>query len=168
MPSREELASALAECLREVGSLLEHAHMVALQQQDALIKNDAEALTASCAAQEEVVRMITQTDQRAAALADQIAEDAGLGEADVTPEAIAEAAGVPYSVVILRELTRIPDLAQRVREANEINSHLLRNGLEIIASCLRIVAGESEPSTYSKDASKPSAPGSAISLNSLA
>ncbi len=38
------MGSALLECLKEVAALLEHAHAVALKQQDALVKNDAEGV----------------------------------------------------------------------------------------------------------------------------
>lgn len=152
MPAHDELASALLECLRDVSSLLEHALTVAYQQQNALTRSDAEEITLACISQEDILRRIAQADERAASVAAKIAEAAGLGAAAST-EAIAEAAGAPYTSHINRELDRVSALARSVRDAHDINSHLLRNGLEIITSCLRIVVREPEPVVYSKTAS---------------
>lgn len=166
MPDREELGSALLDCLREVSELLEYAHRTAMLQQDALTRSDAEAIAICCISQDDILRRIGQTDQRAAALAARIAEEAGLDPESANTEDIARAAGDPYAGMIVYELTRIPDIAQRVRDANEVNSQLLKNGLDIITSCLRMAACESEPTTYSKDACMAGSRGTILSLDS--
>lgn len=167
MSSREELGNALLECLRDVASLLEHAHAVALQEQDALVANDAEAIALSCASQDEVLRRVVEADQRAAAVAEQLAEAAGLDLDSGDHVAIAEAAALPCADLIAGELARISDAAQKVQDANKANAALLENGLDIVTSCLRAVACEADPVTYSKDASHSTVDGSILSLDSI-
>ena len=153
MPAPEELSGALIECLRDVSALLEHGHSVALRQRDALTQSDAEAIAMTCASQDEILRRIAQADERAAAIAAGIAEASGLDADEADTESITQAAGAPHAQQITRELAHISELARRVRDANEINSRLLHNGLDVITSCLRIVASEPEPTVYSKGAS---------------
>lgn len=153
MPAMEELAGALLDCLRDVSALLEHGNSVALRQRDALTQSDAEAIAITCASQEEVLRRLAQADERAAAVAARIAEANGLDPATTDTESITQAAGEPYASQMSRELAHISQLAGTVRDANQVNSMLLRNGLEVITSCLRIVASEPEPTVYSKCAS---------------
>jgi flagellar biosynthesis/type III secretory pathway chaperone len=166
MPAMEELAGALLECLRDVSSLLEHGASVAMRQRDALTQSDAEAIAVACASQEEVLRRLAQADERAAAIAARLAEAGGLDAATADTESIIQAAGDPYASLMARELTHISELARRVRDANEVNSMLLRNGLEIITSCLRIVASEPEPTVYSKGASFAGSGTGVLSLDS--
>jgi hypothetical protein len=165
MPAHEDLSGALLECLRDVSSLLEHAQSTAARQQEALVNNDAEAVAITSASQEDVLRRIAQADERAAAVAAGIAEQTGLDIETADVEAIAEAAGGPYAVLIERELARIRELARRVRDANELNSKLIANGLDVITSCLRIVAREPEPTVYSASASRAGSENWALSLD---
>lgn len=165
MPSRDELGNSLLECLREVSMLLGHGHTVALEQQDALVKSDAEAITLSYRAQEEVLRRIGESDQRAAAIAAQLAEHAGLDPETTSSESIANYAGFPYTNLIRQELDTISSLAQKVQHANEINHKLLQNGLEIIACCFRTVASDTQPSAYGSDANLPSMQTRTLSLD---
>lgn len=153
MMSREELGRALTECLKDVAAMLEHAHRVALKQQEALVSNDAEGIALTARAQEEVLRRIGESDERAAAVASELAEAAGLNVDSTDSHAIAEAAGFPYTSLIEQEMNKIAGLAARVEHENEVNSTLLKNGLDIIACCLRTVASEPGPAPYSKDAS---------------
>ncbi|MCL5105763.1 MAG: flagellar protein FlgN [Armatimonadetes bacterium] len=153
MSSREDLGKALLECLKEVASLLEHANAVALKQQEALVKNDAEGIVLASKAQEEVLRRIGESDQRAAAVAVKLAEAAGLDAASTDSHAVAQAAGFPYTSLIEHELNKISGIAGRVERENEINATLLKNGLDIIACCLRTLASDTGPTAYSKDAS---------------
>ena len=166
MSAHEELAGALLECLRDISSLLDHAHSTAARQQEALVNSDTEAVAITSASQEDVLRRIAQADERAAAVAAGIAEQAGLDIETADAKAIAEAAGGPYAVLIERELARIPELARRVRDANELNSKLIANGLDVITSCLRIVACEPEPTVYSAGASYTGSENWALSLDS--
>ncbi len=166
MATHEELGSALIECLKDVSSLLEHAVATAILQKDALVKNDAATVASTNASQEEVMRRVSQADQRAAAVAAKIAEEAGLDSATADADAVAKAAGHPYTALIKHELARIPELAQRVRDNNEINSRLIANGLGVITSCLRLVAREPEPMVYSAHASYTQSNTWALSLNS--
>ena len=166
MASRKELGNALVECLVDVTSLLEHAHKVALEEQDALVANDAEAIASSCAAQEEVLQRIGQADQRAASVAEQLVDLAGLDPENADDTTIAQAAGPAYAGLISLELVRVSQTSERVRDANEINAKLLENGLDIIATCLRTVANETQPITYSEDAGYSQRLGSVLSLDS--
>ena len=168
MLSRNELGNALLECLKEVSSLLECAHSVALKQQNALVESNAENIALTCAAQEEVLRRISEADQRAAAIATQLAEMDGLDSETADTEAVAQAAGFPYSNMIRQEMSRIPHLSKKVQDANEINRTLLDNGLDIIACCLRTVANDPGPSAYSKDANFIESQVSTLSLDSRA
>ena len=168
MPSREELGNALVECLMDVTSLLEHAHKVALEEQDALVTSDAEAIALSCVAQESVLRRINEADQRAASVAEQLAQLAGVDPENIDDHAIARAAGFPYTDMISNELTRISQAAEKVHDANQTNVQLLRNGLDIVTTCLRTVASESQPITYSEDGGPSKRPGWVLSLDSRA
>src|SRR5690242_16529602 len=113
MSSRNDLGNALLECLKEVSSLLNCAHSAALKQQKALVDNDAENITLSCAAQEEVLRRVSEADQRAAAIATQLAELDGLDSDTADTDAIAQAAGFPYSDLIRQEMGRIPHISMK-------------------------------------------------------
>lgn len=168
MRNRNEIASSLVECLKEVRALLSHAHSVALNQQEALVKNDAEAITATYKAHEEVLRRIGEADQRAASLATEMAnadnidlETAGAGK-------IVEIAGELYGPQIEHELERIATLAKQVKSANEVNRMLLENGLDIIACCLRTVAQDNGPTGYSQNASVKNAEPCILSLDKRA
>jgi len=143
---------SLLDCLKEVSSLLEGAYKVSLKEQDALVKNDAEQLTLSCRAQEEILRRICEVDQRATAVTHQLAEETGLDLAEANADAVAEAAGFPYTNLIKHETKLISETAERVQEANQINAQLLRNGLDIIACCLRTLATDMGPGVYSRNA----------------
>lgn len=166
MPARKDLSEALIDCLKDVESSLEHALTVAFQQQDALTRSDAEAITLASVSQEDILRKVVQADERAAAVAGKIAEENGLDAATTDTQAIAQAAGSPYETLIARELARVSELAQKVRDANEINSRLLRNGLEVITSCLRIVVREPEPVVYARNASFGGAGNGVLALDS--
>lgn len=150
---RSELGSALLGCLKEVYSLLERAYNIAQDEQDALVKSDAERITLSYKAQGEVLRRITEADQRAAAIATQLAEAAGFGDDSNDMDAIVEAAGYPYSQLIRDQIALVTKHAKKVQQANEVNAHLLQNGIEIITSCLRTLVSEPQPAAYSRDAS---------------
>jgi hypothetical protein len=166
MPAHEQLGGALLECLQDVSSLLELAHSTAARQKLALADSDAETISATSASQEEVLRRIVQADERAAALAARIADQAGLDIETANPRDIAQAAGAPYAALIEHELGRMPELAERVRDANEVNSKLIANGLDVIASCLRIVAREPEPTVYCRSAGLAGSHNWALSLDS--
>ena len=145
MSIRENAGRSLLECLREVSSLLDHARSVALKQQEALVKNDAEMIVLTARAQEEVLRRIGDSDQRAAALGVELAESAGLDPETADTDALADAAGHPYSELIRLEMARIMELAEQVHSENQVCATLLNNGLDIIACCLRTLA--SDPGT---------------------
>ena len=146
----ESLGSSLVDCLKGVSSLLESAHAVGLKEQDALVKNDAEAITITCRAQEEVLRRIMDADQRAAAITSKLAESVGISLDSADVNTIAEAAGFPYSELIKAETQNISNIAEKVHEVNEINSRLLQNGLEIITCCLRTLAADNGSGAYSR------------------
>jgi len=152
MPSRQQLGEVLLGCLDEVAALLRHAHSVAVEEQNALVANDAEALVRTCKAQEEVLYRISEADQRAADAATQLAELAGMDPENAEAAAIAEAAGAPYNDLIGEQMALIPVLADKVRQANEINHRLLENGLDIVACCLRTLANDPGPNAYSQKA----------------
>lgn len=152
MASSKEMGKALHECLKEVASLLDHAHNVAQKQQNALVKNDAEDIALSSRAQEEVLRRIGESDQRAAKLAADLAKTAGLEDENVDSESVARAAGYPYTMLIMQEMEHISALAETVARENEICSTLLGNGLDIIATCLITLASDPGPSAYGRSA----------------
>ena len=166
MSSREELGNALLGCLQDVASLLEHAHTVAIEEQEALIANDAEAIAACCTSQDEVLRRIMEADQRAAAVAEQLADAAGLDTESGDSLGVAAATGLECADSIAMELARISDAAQRVQDTSKANAALLENGLDVVTSCLRAVACDTEPITYSKDASHSTVVGSVLTLDS--
>lgn len=161
MSERAESAKALLECLRDVSSLLDQAQDAAVRQQEALVQGDADVIATTCVAQDDIMRRVAQTDERAASVAAKIAEQAGLDSATAGAEAIAKATGDPYTTMIEREMGRISELSRTVQETNEVNSRLLRNGLEVISSCLRIIVREPEPVVYSQKASL-AGPGSGV------
>jgi hypothetical protein len=150
--SSREYGEALVGCLKEVSSLLTHAHGVSLKQRDALVAKDAEGITVTCAAHDEILRRIGEADQRAADVASELAKSAGLDPENADKDELANAAGYPYSGLIKSEMESISSLAEKVHKANEINQHLISNGLDIITCCLRTIADDPGPSSYSKDA----------------
>ena len=152
MPSRTDLGKLLHECLQDIASLLEQGRVAAVEQQRALVANDAEALARTCTAQEEIVRRIADCDQAAADAAAQLSELAGLDPETVDADSVAEAAGPQHAGAITSEIERIGALARALQNEHEINRHLLENGLEIIACCLRTLAADSGPNSYSQDA----------------
>lgn len=152
MSTCKELGEALAGCLKEVSSLLAHAHTITLKQREALVASDPEGISVTTRAHEEILRRIAEADQRAAALAVDLAVNAGLDQNNTDPHALASAAGLPYSLTIETEMEEISSLAEKMRRANEINRKLLSNGLEIITGSIRSIANEPGPSSYSKDA----------------
>ncbi len=166
MSSQQELGIALLGCLRDVASLLEHAQIVAREEQDALVANDTVAVAACCASQDEVLRRIMEADQRAAAVAEQLAEAAGLDGESGDSLAVAEAVGLDCSDSIATELARISDAAQKVQQTHAANAALLENGLDVVTSCLRAVARDSKPITYSNDANHSEVGGSVLALDS--
>jgi hypothetical protein len=167
-PTKSQLGRALLECLEDVESLVRHAHSVALQQQKALVDNDAEAIALSTYAQDEVMRRILESDQRAAAVASSLASSAGLNPTEANTEELAEAAGFPYDTAIRETVRRVAELSARVQETNEQNRLLLKNGLDIIACCLRTIASEGSPGAYKRDAALAPTDPSALSLDSKA
>ncbi len=106
------------------------------------MKNDAEAIVLTARAQEEVLRRISESDQRAAGLATELAEAAGLDGETASAAAIAEAAGYPFTKTYSAGNGRISDLSETVRQENSVCSSLLKNGLDIIANCLRTIASD--------------------------
>lgn len=168
MPTREELGNALLDCLRDVSALLDHAHAVAVEEREALVRNDAEAIASSCVAQEEVMRRIAEADQRAAAVAERLAEDAGLDPDTADHDAIADAAGPTLASRIRQELFGISLAAEEISRVNEANSRLLSNGLEIIATCLRTVAPDESPVVYANDAQLQQRGGTTLGLDMAA
>lgn len=166
MTARTELADALVECLAEVTSSLETALAVSLQQRDALVDNDTDAVATASVSQQDILRKIAQADERAAAVATMIAEETGLDAAKADTSEIAKATGPVHEARISREINRTSDLARKLRDANETNAHLLRNGLEVIASCLKIIVRRPEPVVYSRSASLGASGGGILALDS--
>ncbi|MEN6355593.1 MAG: flagellar export chaperone FlgN [Armatimonadota bacterium] len=152
MSTCKELGEALAGCLKEVSSLLAHAHTITLKQRDALVASDPEGISVTCKAHEEILRRVAEADQRAAALAVDLAIAADMDPNNTDPHSLASAAGLPYSLAIEAEMKEISSLAEKMRRANEINRKLLSNGLEIITGSMRAIANDPGPSSYSKDA----------------
>ena len=165
MSTQENTGRSLLECLKEVSSLLDHARSVALKQQEALVKNDAEMIVLTARAQEEVLRRIGESDQRAAALGAELAESAGLDPQTTDIDALAAAAGHPYSGLIQLEMGRIVELAEQVRGENQVCATLLSNGLDIIVCCLRTLASDPGPNSYGRDASLPEPQSVVLSLD---
>lgn len=165
MPAIEELSEALLECLKEVSALLDHGVTAANAQQDALVRSDAEDIALTCNSYYEVMRRLAQADERAAAVAERIAEAVGV-DCKGDMESVMAALGSIYKPLMAAELSRISALAQRLKDANETNSTLLRNGLDIITTCLRIVAQEPEPAVYSNKANLAGAGANTLSLDS--
>lgn len=153
MPSSKDYGEILVGCLKEVSALLEHANGISMKQRDALVKKDAEGITVTSAAHDEILRRIDEADQRAADIASELAKSAGLDPENSAKDEVAEAAGFPYSSLIMSEMDKISSLAESLKKANEINKCLIKNGIEIITCCLRTIADDPGPSSYSKDAS---------------
>lgn len=164
MMNREETGSALVECLNEVASLLEYSHTIAIREQNALVQNDAEEITICTKTQDEVLRRIVESDQRAAALNTKLAEITGIDLEQADTDTIAEAAGYPYTAIIKQTLEKISGAAEKIKRQNIINRQLLKNGLEIIACSLRMVACDNTPNAYSKNAHM-TEPGQALVLS---
>lgn len=158
------MVDALLECLSDVAVLLEKANAVTLKQREALVENNAEAITATTKAHEDILRRIGEADYRAASAASEIAAESGLGD-DADIDAIAGKLGFPYADMIHKELDRISVLSSRLKEEHEINHRLLRNGLDIIACCLRTVASEQKPNSYSSSAGMQESQASVLSLD---
>lgn len=159
-----DLADTLLECLSDVAALLDKARAITLKQREALVDNDAEAITATTRAHEEILRRVGEADYRAASAASEIAAQAGLGT-DADTDAIAGSLGFPYADLIRREMDRISVLSSKLREEHEINHKLLRNGLDIIACCLRSIACEQKPNSYSSSAGMRECQASVLSLD---
>lgn len=168
MASVSELGEALLGCLREVSGLLTAAQAAAEEERAALVNNDTEALLRSCKAQEEALRRISEADQRAADIATKIAEGTSLDPDATSPVAIAEAAGPPFDRLIPEEMGRVARRAEQLKAAHEVNKKLLNNGLEIVASCLRILANDAPAPAYSGDAALLGSQPQIISLDSKA
>lgn len=152
MPTRTELAKRLTDCLRGVSRLLRTAHEAAVAEQQALVRNDVQALMQCCKAQDEVLRRIGESDQVAAEIATQLAKVAGLDPDNVDAVVAAQAAGGPQGEAILAEVREISDRARRVHEESEINHKLVDNGLDVVTSCLRTLASDPAPNAYSNEA----------------
>jgi hypothetical protein len=163
-----QLGEGLFACLREVTALLGAARAAADDERDALVASDVKTLVRCCKAQDEALRRIAQADQRAAELAAMIADNTGLNPEDLGAFAIAEAVGAPYDSLIREEMGRISRLAEQLKAAHEVNKKLLTNGLEIVASCLRTLACETSPPSYSSDAAFQGPQPRIISLDSKA
>jgi hypothetical protein len=168
MASVSELGEGLLGCLREVSGLLVAAHAAADEERTALVDNDTESLLRSCRAQDEALRRITEADQRAAELATRIAEGSNMDPDAAGPSAIAEAAGPPFDRLIPEEMGRIARRAEQLKSAHEVNKKLLNNGLEIVASCLRMLANDAPAPAYSGDAALLGSQPQIISLDSKA
>jgi hypothetical protein len=167
MSTCREPGESLAGCLKEVSSLLAHAHTITLKQRQALVASDPEGISVTCRAHEEILRRIAEADQRAAALASDLAAGTGLDPNNTDPHALASAAGLPYSLTIETQMTEISSLAEKMRRANEINRKLLANGLDIITGSIRAIANDPGPSAYSKDAHISSGQTMIMSLDTL-
>ena len=165
MLSKTELGEALLESLEDISALLEQARSIAIEEQDALVKNDAEVLVKTCRAQEEILRRISEADQRAADAGAQLTALAGLDPQAADAGSVAQAAGMPHRDLIEDEIRCIGDLATEVRNQHEINAKLLENGLDIVACCLRTLASDTGPSAYSKDAALSEARPCVLSLD---
>lgn len=165
MTSHIDISNALIDCLKEVTSLLEHARDIAIKQQNALVKNDAEMIVLTARAQEGVLRRVNEADQRAAALGVQLLEAAGLAPDNADSEMIANTAGHPYTDLIKLEMERISDLSAEVKKENEVCETLLKNGLEIITCCLRTLANDTGPNSYGPTASMSGQKAAVLSLD---
>ncbi len=151
MKTQDRIGALLLECLTDVAALLEKARTVAIEQRDALVASDPEGIVRTCKAEEDLLRKISECDRRAADVATELANLAGLDPEEVNVSSIVDAAGPEFGPPICAELTRISDLAAEVKELSEINNKLLSNGLEVIACCLRTLGTEQGQSAYSKN-----------------
>ena len=152
MSIRSELAERLTDCLRGVSRLLKRAHQATLAEQEALVRNDVQALMQCCKAQDEILRRIGESDQVAAQIATQLAKIAGVDPETADAVVAARAAGEPYGEAILAEVREISESARKVREESEINRKLVDNGLDVVTSCLRTLASDPTPNAYSNEA----------------
>ncbi len=116
MSSQQELGKALVECLKMMSSLLRQAHSLAVRQQRAIVINDAEEITITCRAQEEVMRRIGEADKRTTDIADDLARSAGLDPETADNRSLLEAAGHPYANVARHELEISPFWQQTSRK----------------------------------------------------
>lgn len=151
MRTQDRIGALLLECLTDVATLLDRARTVAIDQRNALVASDPEGIVRTCKAEEDLLRRIAECDRRAADVATELANWAGLDPDEVNVSSIVEAAGPELGPSIRRELIRIANLAKEVRELSEVNHKLLSNGLEVIACCLRTLGTEPGQSAYSKD-----------------
>ncbi|MCX8052614.1 MAG: flagellar protein FlgN [Armatimonadetes bacterium] len=165
MPSQVQLSETLLDCLNDIASLLKQAHLAAVQEEKALVANDPEALVRTCTAQEEILRRIVDRDQTAAETVEQLSELAGIGSEDAKTASLASLAGPIYADLITDELVKIGQLARELQDQHEINRRLLENGLEIVACCLRTLASDPGPNSYSKDGATCQAQPFVISLD---
>jgi flagellar biosynthesis/type III secretory pathway chaperone len=168
MPSRAELGRALLEYLQDIAALLEQGRSAAVEEQKALVANDAEALVQACKAQEEILRRIADRDQLAADAASELCGLAGLDPDAADPVSVASAATPPYGERIADEMDRIGALADALQKEHETNRTLLENGIEIVACCLRTLASDPGPSSYSKDGGTAEAQPFVLSLDKRA
>lgn len=152
MRTQSQLGEDLLSALSEISALLEKGRQIALDEQEALVANDAELLVKACKAQEDILRRIGEADQRAAESAGRLAESAGLDPNTADAASVAEASGLMYADQIRREIAHISKLAAILREEHETNRLLLQNGLDIVACCLRTLACDQGPNSYSNDA----------------
>lgn len=152
MAELSETGEGLLTCLREVSGLLRAAHAAAQEEQQALVANDADRLARSCRTQDEILRRIAEVDQRAAELATRMAEALNMDFESVQANEIARGAGPPLDSLIPSEIESIANLAVQVKESHEVIARLLGNGLEVVSSCLRSLACESSPPSYSESA----------------
>lgn len=151
MKTKKQLAKSLLKCLNDISALLEHAHSVAINQQNGLTNNDPETITKACKLQEDILRQIKDSDQLVSIITADLAKTACI-DCSGNSESIADAAGFPYTNLIKRQTLKITKLAAKVQEANEVNAILLKNGLEIVASCLKTLATDTNPTAYSNSA----------------
>lgn len=165
MPTHDELGEGLINCLKDISSLLERAYKIAMQERDALVKNDPKAVTRCCGAQDEIMRRISEADQRTAGLAAELAQKCGTDASAMTAAGVTELAGHPYNKLIKSELATIANASKKVATVNEINRKLLENGLSIVACCLRTLACNNKPSSYSKEAALSAAGAATLSLD---
>ena len=103
--------------------------------------------------------------QRAAGLGTQLLEAAGLDPEQADLELIATAAGHPYTSHIKNQMELVAELAEQLRRENEVSQALLKNGIEIIATCLKTIASERGPNAYGPRANMCENQASVLSLD---
>lgn len=148
MMERADLADGLLSCLRDISALLEQAKAQAELEQKALVSNDPVALINSCRLQEEILQRIIEQDQLAADMASALLDGVDPGTAGT---AVVSKLPEPYSTQLAGEVERIRELARELQDQHAVNKVLIQNGMEILACCLRTLAAELGPSSYSPD-----------------